>query len=131
MSWNRRPTPIFPVSVLKPDGPGPGGSSTTAGTPLHVPVSVIHCGLLPRVACAADELSTSPTAAMAADTAKRRVQCAKDVGALQCVADAAAGVVCFICSPLRAREPKAAVVLALSAARNILISGLVGRPRGV
>src|SRR3954470_2514903 len=57
---------------------------------------------------------------MAADTAKRRVQCAKDFGALQCVANAA-GVVCFICSPLRAREPKTPIVLALSAARNILI----------
>src|SRR3954462_2722056 len=68
---------------------------------------------------------------MAADTAKRRVQCANDLGALQCVANAAAGVVCFICSPLRAREPKTPIVLALSAARNILISGLVGSPRGV
>ena len=36
-AWNSRPTPIFPVSVLNPVGPGPGGSMTVAGTPSHVP----------------------------------------------------------------------------------------------
>src|SRR3954447_25198593 len=74
MLWNSRPTPILPVSVLKPVGPGPGGSRTTVGIPPHVPVSVIHCELLPGVACAAEEYRRSPTTATAAAAANRRLR---------------------------------------------------------
>jgi hypothetical protein len=46
----------------------------TAGMPSHVPVSVIHCELLPGVACAAEEYRRSPTTAAAAAAAKRRLR---------------------------------------------------------
>src|ERR671936_970291 len=69
MPWKSRPTPILPVSVLNPVGPGPGGSSTTAGTPSHVPVRVIHCGLLPGVACPEDANMSAPASAEADNSA--------------------------------------------------------------
>src|ERR671934_1951035 len=69
MPWKSRPTPILPVSVLNPVGPGPGGSSTTAGTPSHVPVRVIHCGLLPGVACPEDANMSAPASAEADSSA--------------------------------------------------------------
>src|SRR3954463_3033799 len=71
MLWNRRPTPILPVSVLNPVGPGPGGSRTTAGTPPHVPERVIHCALLPGVACTADGNMNNAQKAAADNTANR------------------------------------------------------------